>query len=388
MYQYVIVGAGFAGAVLAERIASQLNEKVLIVEKRNHIGGNAYDGYDDQGILIHQYGPHIFHTRSKDIWEYLSLFTEWNLYHHQVLGEIDGQKVPIPFNLNTLHKVFPESIAVPLEKKLIGRFGYNVKVPILKLREADDEDLKFLADYVYEKIFLHYTVKQWGVKPEELNPAVTGRVPIYISRDDRYFQDPYQGMPKKGYTKTFEKMLNHSNIHIMMNTDYKEILDVDSQSGKMKVFGQDFNGKLIYTGRIDELFGYEFGELPYRSLHFAFESLNQSQYQPVGTVNYPNDYDFTRITEFKHLTGQESQNTTIVKEYPQDYDRHKKGQDVPYYPIQNDKNQALYNRYKEKAKAMEQLILVGRLAEYRYYDMDAVIAMALKVFRDKIKGSR
>ncbi|KGR90097.1 UDP-galactopyranose mutase [Ureibacillus massiliensis 4400831 = CIP 108448 = CCUG 49529] len=384
MYNYVIVGAGFAGAVMAERIANELNEKVLVIEKRNHIGGNAFDCYDDQGVLIHQYGPHIFHTRNKDVWDYLSQFTEWYLYHHEVLGVLDGNRVPIPFNLNTLHTVFPPSLAGKLEEKLISSFGYNVKVPILKLRETDDDDLQFLADYIYEKIFLHYTVKQWGVKPEDLDPAVTGRVPVYISRDNRYFQDRYQGMPKKGYTKLFENLFANKNIHVMLNTDYHDVLTFNSENGSTELFGQPFNGKLIYSGKVDELFNYEFGELPYRSLRFEFESLQQNEYQAVGTVNYPNDYDFTRITEFKHLTGQDVANTTIVKEFPQSYEKDVPGKDIPYYPIQNDDNQEKYSLYKNKAKQFDNLILLGRLAEYRYYDMDAVVAMALKVFRDKV----
>lgn len=384
MYNYVIIGAGFAGAVMAERIANELNEKVLVIEKRNHIGGNAFDCFDDQGVLIHQYGPHIFHTRNKDVWDYLSQFTEWYLYHHEVLGVLDGNRVPIPFNLNTLHTVFPPSLAGKLEEKLISSFGYNVKVPILKLRETNDEDLQFLADYIYEKIFLHYTVKQWGVKPEDLDPAVTGRVPVYISRDNRYFQDRYQGMPKKGYTKLFENLLANKNIHVMLNTDYHDVLTFNSENGSTELFGQPFNGKLIYSGKVDELFDYEFGELPYRSLRFEFESLQQNEFQTVGTVNYPNDYDFTRITEFKHLTGQDVANTTIVKEFPQSYEKDVPGKDIPYYPIQNDDNQEKYSLYKNKAKQFDNLILLGRLAEYRYYDMDAVVAMALKVFRDKV----
>lgn len=384
MYNYVIVGAGFAGAVMAERIANELNEKVLVIEKRNHIGGNAFDCFDDEGVLIHQYGPHIFHTRNKDVWDYLSQFTEWYLYHHKVLGVLDGNRVPIPFNLNTLHTVFPPSLAGKLEEKLISSFGYNVKVPILKLRETDDEDLQFLADYIYEKIFLHYTVKQWGVKPEDLDPAVTGRVPVYISRDNRYFQDRYQGMPKKGYTKLFENLLANKNIHVMLNTDYHDVLTFNSEDGSTKLFGQPFNGKLIYSGKVDELFNYEYGELPYRSLRFEFENLQKNEFQAVGTVNYPNDYDFTRITEFKHLTGQDVANTTIVKEFPQSYEKDVPGKDIPYYPIQNDDNQEKYSLYKNKAKQFDNLILLGRLAEYRYYDMDAVVAKALKVFRDKV----
>jgi UDP-galactopyranose mutase len=381
MFDYVIIGTGFAGSVLAERIATQLNKKVLMIEKRNHIGGNAYDSYDSQGILIHNYGPHIFHTKVKKVWDYLSNFTEWHLYHHKVLGVIDGQKVPIPFNLNSIHQVFPKNLAERLEKKLIENFGYNKKVPILKLREVEDEDLKFLADYIYEKVFLGYTTKQWGVTPEELDPSVTGRVPVYISRDDRYFQDPYQGMPKEGYTKLFERMLDHENIKILLNTDYKEVLQFNFETGEASLFGQKFGGKIIYTGPIDYFFDYKFGQLPYRSLNFVFEQFNQEQVQEVGTVNYPNDYNFTRITEFKHLTNQSSDKTTTVKEFSQEYIP---GENIPYYPIKNENNLELYRLYKEEARKYENLIFIGRLAEYQYYDMDMVVAKALRVFEERI----
>lgn len=382
MFKHVIIGAGFAGSVIAERIASQLNEKVLIIEKRNHIGGNAFDSYDENGVLIHNYGPHIFHTKMKEVWEYLSDFTEWNYYHHHVLGIIDGKRVPIPFNINTLYEVFPDSLASRLEEKLIAQFGYNVKVPILKLREVEDEDLKYLADYVYKKVFLGYTLKQWGIKPEDLDPSVTGRVPVYISKDDRYFQDPYQGMPKHGYTKIFENMLNNPNIKVMLNTDYKDVMDFDFENNKVKLFGQDFTGKVIYTGPIDYFFDYEYGELPYRSLRFEFENIKQESYQEVGTVNYPNDYHFTRITEFKHLTSQEANTTTIVKEISQSHIPEKT---TPYYPIKNDENIDKYQQYKKLAREIEGLILIGRLAEYQYYDMDMVVAKALKTFREKIQ---
>lgn len=381
MFDYVIIGTGFAGSVLAERIATQLNKKVLMIEKRNHIGGNAYDSYDSQGILIHNYGPHIFHTKVKKVWDYLSNFTDWHLYHHKVLGVIDGQKVPIPFNLNSINQVFPKNLAERLEKKLIENFGYNKKVPILKLREVEDTDLKFLADYIYEKVFLGYTTKQWGVTPEELDPSVTGRVPVYISRDDRYFQDPYQGMPKEGYTKLFERMLDHENIKILLNTDYKEVLQFNFETGEASLFGQKFGGKIIYTGPIDYFFDYKFGQLPYRSLNFVFEQFNQEQVQEVGTVNYPNDYNFTRITEFKHLTNQSSDKTTTVKEFSQEYIP---GENIPYYPIKNDNNLELYRLYKEETRKYDNLIFIGRLAEYQYYDMDMVVAKALRVFSEKI----
>lgn len=371
---------------MAERIANRLNKKVLIIEQRRHIGGNAYDGYDQAGVLVHHYGPHIFHTKIKTVWDYLSRFTEWRPYFHRVLGSIDGQQAPIPFNLNTLHQVLPTGLASSLEKKLIAAFGYNVKVPILKLRESDDQDLKWLAEYVYDKIFLHYTTKQWGMTPEELNPTVTGRVPIYISRDDRYFQDPFQGLPKEGYTKLFERMLDHPNIKLLLNTDYREALTLDWKNDSFKLFGQPFEGKIVFTGKVDELFDYEYGELPYRSLRFDFETLDQPSYQSTGTVNYPNEYDFTRITEFKHLTGQAHPYTSIVREYPQPYEKDVEGRNIPYYPIPRPQNQELYEQYRDKAKQHERLVLLGRLAEYTYYDMDACVAKALKVFEQRIEG--
>lgn len=386
MYDYLIIGAGLSGAVMAERIANTMNKRVLMIEKRPHIGGNMYDKYDESGLMIHQYGPHIFHTKLKHVWEYASRFTAWNHYHHHVLGSVDGKQVPIPFNLNTLHTLLSESIANRLEQKLIDKFGYNTKVPILKLRETDDEDLRWLADFIYDKVFVNYTTKQWGMKPEELDPMVTGRVPVYISRDDRYFQDAYQGLPKHGYTAMVEKMLNHPNISVMLNTDYKQVVEIDTKSRKISIMGQPFEGKVIYTGKIDELFDYEYGELPYRSLRFEFEVMQQEKFQETGTVNYPNEYDFTRITEFKHMTNQTHPYTAVVREYPQAYEKNVAGKDVPYYPIPRPENQELYAKYYEKVKSFDRIIPLGRLAEYKYYDMDACIAKALKVFESKILG--
>jgi len=385
MFDYIIVGAGFSGSVLAERIGNVLNKKVLIIDKRNHIGGNCYDYYDNNGVLIHKYGPHIFHTKIKRVWDYLSNFTEWNLYHHKVLGVIDGNKVPIPFNLNSLYKLLPQSKAEILEKKLVEEFGYNIKVPILKLREKNDTELKFIADFVYEKIFLNYTMKQWGVKPDEIDPLVTNRVPVYISKDDRYFQDTYQGMPKYGYTTLFNNLLSNKNIKIMLNTDYKEIIDIDFENKKIFLFGEEFKGKFIFSGMIDELLNYQFGEMPYRSLNFDFENIQKEYFQETGTVNYPNDYDFTRITEFKHLSGQKADTTTIVREYPQDYEKNVDEKNIPYYPIANENNFDLYNKYKNKIKNFENIYLLGRLADYKYYDMDMTINRALEIF-DMIKS--
>lgn len=382
MFDYVIIGSGFAGSVTAERIASQLNKKVLIIEKRNHIGGNCYDTYDQHGILVHQYGPHIFHTQVEKVWRYLSQFSEWRMYQHHVLGLIEGKEVPIPFNLNSLHELFPQNMADRLEEKLVAQFGFGSKVPILKLRQVEDKDLNLLANYIYEKVFLGYTVKQWGVKPEALDGSVTGRVPVFISRDNRYFQDPYQGMPKYGYTKLFERMLAHKNIKVLLNTDYKEVVKVNLNSGEIRLFGNNFKGHLIYTGPIDNFFNYRFGQLPYRSLGFQFSHIPVESFQKVGTVNYPNDYAFTRETEFKKLTGQKSDTTTTVKEYSRAY---QPGENEPYYPIKNEDNLALFRKYHQATKALPNVHFIGRLAEYQYYNMDMVVAKALRLFEEKLK---
>ncbi|OIN97931.1 UDP-galactopyranose mutase [Candidatus Desantisbacteria bacterium CG_4_10_14_0_8_um_filter_48_22] len=370
--EYVVVGAGFAGSVMAERIASVLNKKVLVIDKRGHIGGNCYDCPDEHGILIHKYGPHIFHTVNEEAWNYVSNFTEWNLYQHEVLAFIDGHYAPVPFNLNSIRALFPGSFAQKLENKLLEKFGFNKKVPILDLRKADDADLKFLADYVYEKVFLHYTEKQWGMKPEDLSPEVTGRVPVFVSRDNRYFQDRFQGMPVKGYTPVFEKMLSNRNIRVDLNTDYR------------KVRGQLKYKKLIYTGPVDEFFEYKFGKLPYRSLDFGFENHKKEFYQDASVINYPNDYGFTRITEFKRLTWQKADSTTIIKEFSKACE---KETDIPYYPIPADEPVKLYKKYEEEAKNNKNVIFLGRLAQYKYYNMDAIIASSLARFKElKVEG--
>ncbi len=364
---YLIVGAGFTGATLAERLASQCDKKVLLIDRRNHIGGNAYDYYDERGILIHKYGPHIFHTNGKKIWDYLSQFTKWRPYQHRVLGVVDGQSVPIPFNLNSLYALFPPNHAKRLEDELIETFGFGVKVPILKMKEKSNGELSFLADYVYEKVFRNYTEKQWGLKPEELNPSVTARVPVSITRDNRYFYDRFQAMPKYGYTVLFNQMLSHPRIKILLQADYAEIAD------------EIHYDKLIFTGPIDEYFNYCFGELPYRSLRFDFERVECEWYQDVATVNYPNENEFTRVTELKRLTGQRASISTLAYEYPQTYIR---GQNDPYYPVPMESSQALFRKYNAEAKKIaSRVIFAGRLGDYQYYNMDQAVARALTVFK-------
>ena len=389
----IVVGSGFAGSVLAERLANVLNKKVLVIEKRNHIAGNMYD-YERKGIFIHKYGPHIFHTNDKEILDYLSQFTKWVSYQHKVLGIIDGEKIPIPFNLNSLYALLPLEYAKKLEKKLIENFGYGVKIPILELKrkakEIKDKDLEFLADFIFEKVFLNYTRKQWEEEPENLL-GVTERVPILISKDDRYFQDKYQFMPKDGYTKMFERMLNSRNIKILLNTDYKEVVDIDFEKGKVYLFGKEFEGIFIYTGMIDYFFNYKYGKLPYRSLRFEFEEIDKEFYQDVAVENYPNNYDFTRITEFKHfykdIYNININKTIIAKEYPEKYT----SENEPYYPIPKKENLDKYEKYKNEVEKLNnkfknvKFYFVGRLAEYKYYNMDIVVKRALDIFK-LIKG--
>ncbi|HIH64451.1 MAG TPA: UDP-galactopyranose mutase [Methanothermobacter thermautotrophicus] len=379
MFNYIIVGAGLAGSVMAERIASQLGEKVLVVERRNHIGGNCYDERDDNGILVHRYGPHILHTDSEEVFEYLSAFTGWREYQHRVLGSIDGTRVPLPFNQDSLRMLFPPSLAERLEEKMIEEYGFGSRVPIMELMGCGDPDIEFLADYVYRKVFLNYTMKQWGLEPGDIDPGVTARVPIVLSRDDRYFNDRYQALPVDGYTAMIGRMLDHPCIKLMLNTSHDEVLEL--RDGRIHFMGSEFRGKLIFTGKIDELFGYRYGELPYRSLDLRFESLDMEWFQEAATVNYPNDYDFTRITEFKHLHPADSRRTTLLREYPC---RHVEGENEPFYPVFTDETRAKYEGYLELAREFEDLILVGRLAEYRYYDMDDIVLRALRVFEEMI----
>ncbi|HEX6971494.1 MAG TPA: UDP-galactopyranose mutase [Limnochordia bacterium] len=367
---YLIVGAGFTGCVMAERIANELGRRVLIVERRNHVGGNAFDEYNEQGVLVHRYGPHIFHTNSRKVWDYLSRFTEWRPYYHRVLGVIDGQKVPIPFNLNSLYALFPLKCAQSLESRLIEAFGFGVKVPILKLRESASGDLRFLADYIYDKVFYGYTLKQWDLTPEQLDPSVTARVPVHISRDDRYFQDRYQAMPLRGYTRLFQRMLDHPRIKVLLNTDYREIAD------EVKF------ERLIYTGPIDAFFDYMYGPLPYRSLRFEHRTLDQEVFQEVGTVNYPNDQPYTRITEVKHLTGQRLPKTTLTIEYPEPYVI---GSNEPFYPIPLAESRQRFARYRKEAEALNgRVLFAGRLADYQYYNMDQAVARALMLFEKQL----
>ena len=356
MFDYLIVGAGYAGSVLAERLARGSGKQVLLVDRRPHIGGNAYDHFDDAGILVHKYGPHIFHTNCKEVFDYLSRFTEWRQYQHKVLASVDGQLVPIPINLDTINKLYGLNLTSFQMEEFLASRAEKVE----HVRTSEDVVISKVGRELYEKFFRGYTRKQWGLDPSDLDAQVTARVPTRTNRDDRYFTDTYQAMPKFGFTRMFASMLDHPNIKILLNTDYREVREIVPYR------------ELIYTGPVDEFFNYRFGKLPYRCLEFKHETHNVPLYQPVAVVNYPNDYAFTRVTEFKHLTGQEHAKTSIVYEFPQ-------AEGDAYYPIPRPENGELYKKYQALADATEGVHFVGRLATYRYYNMDQVVAQALTV---------
>lgn len=358
MFDYLIVGAGFAGSVLAERLATQDDARVLVVDKRPHIAGNAFDHYDDAGILVHRYGPHIFHCNSEDIFDYLSKFTDWRPYQHRVLASVDGQLVPIPINLDTVNRLY----GLNLTSAEMPEWLASVTEQRERIETSEDAVVTKVGRDLYQKFFRGYTRKQWGLDPSELDAQVTARIPTRTNRDDRYFTDTYQAMPLHGYTRMFERMLDHPNISVMLNTDYRDIKDVIPYR------------EMVYSGPIDAFFDYRYGALPYRSLEFRFETHDTDQYQSVGTVNYPNDYAYTRITEFKHLTGQQHKQTTIVFEFP-------KAEGDPYYPVPRPANQEQYQLYAAMAEQHDDVHFVGRLATYRYYNMDQVVAQALALYK-------
>ena len=357
-FDYLVVGAGFAGSVLAERLARGLGMRVLIVDKRPHIGGNAYDRHDDAGVLIHPYGPHIFHTNSAEIFEYLSRFTKWRPYQNRVLASVDGQLVPMPINLDTVNRLYGLKLtAFEMEAWL-----ESVAEKKDRLVTSEDVVVAKVGRDLYNKFFRGYTRKQWALDPSELDASVTARVPTRTNRDDRYFADTFQAMPLNGYTRMFEAMLDHPNIKVMLNTDYREVVDLLPWK------------HMVYTGPIDAFFNHRHGKLPYRSLEFQHVNLPQEQFQAVGTVNYPNDYAYTRISEFKHITGQRHPTTSVVYEYP-------RADGDPYYPVPRPENAALYKRYEAEAEAMTDVTFVGRLATYKYYNMDQVVGQALAAFK-------
>src|SRR5215213_2431924 len=362
MFDYLIVGAGFAGSVLAERLAAGAGKHVLIVDKRPHIGGNAYDHYNDDGILVHKYGPHIFHTNSREVFTYLSRFTEWFPYQHRVRAWVDGQQVPIPINLDTINRLYGTSFT----SFELAEFFKSLAEPREAIKTSEDVIVSKVGRELYEKFFKNYTRKQWGMDPSQLDASVTARVPVRTNRDDRYFTDTYQAMPRLGYTKMFERMLSSPKIHILLNSDYRQIRSLIPHQ------------YLIFTGPVDEYFDYCFGKLPYRSLRFEWETRDVAQAQPAPVINYPNDFLYTRVTEFKYLSGQEHAKTTLVYEHPT-------AEGVPYYPVPTAANAALYAKYEALANETPDVKFLGRLGTYKYYNMDQVVAQALAHY-SKIAG--
>jgi UDP-galactopyranose mutase len=363
-FDFLIVGAGFAGSVIAERLANQGNQRVLIVDKRSHIGGNAYDHYNEDGLLIHKYGPHIFHTNSREIYDYLSEFTQWRHYEHEVKAHVDNQLVPIPINQNTINKLYGLSLDEAGIEDFLAARRENRK----PVRTSEDVVLNAVGRELYEKFFQGYTRKQWGMDPSELDSTVTARIPTRNNTDDRYFTDTYQVMPKHGFTRMFENMLNHPNIKVMLNTDYREI-------ETMVPFK-----KTVYTGPVDEYFNFCYGKLPYRSLDFKHETHDAERHQPAPVINYPNHHDYTRVTEFKYLTGQVHPKTSLVYEFPQ-------SEGDPYYPVPKPENAEVYAQYKALADTLDDVYFVGRLATYKYYNMDQVVGQALTTYK-QIMGEK
>ena len=360
----VIVGAGISGAVLA-RLLAEKNYNVLVVDKRSHIGGNCYDYTDDNGINIHKYGPHIFRTNNEEIWQFLSRFTKWHKYAHKVRAIINGKEIPIPFNFTSIDILFDAKKAKTFKQKLISKYGKNKKIPILELKKSTDKNLQELAAFIYEKVFYHYTLKQWGLKPEELDGDALARVPVYASYLDGYFTEKYQAIPKDGYTKMFENILNHPNIKVQLNTDFKDLKNIKYNY-------------LFYSGPIDEFYDFKFGQLPYRSLNFELKTLPQKQFQNVAVVNYTNKEPYTRITEFKHFLNQKSTKTTIAYEDPYAFEL---GKNERYYPIPNQENEELHKKYLTLAKKEKNIYFIGRLGSYKYYSMQSAIFSVFELLK-------
>ncbi len=359
-FDYLIVGAGFAGSVLAERLAAGLGKRVLVVDRRPHIGGNAYDFHDDAGVLIHRYGPHIFHTNAQRIVDYLSNFTQWRPYEHRVLAQVGEQQVPIPINMTTLNRLYGLQLTTEEEA---AAFLASRAEPVADIQTSEDVVINQVGHALYETFFRGYTRKQWGLDPSQLDKSVTSRVPTRTNDDDRYFTDTFQQMPLHGYTRMFERMLDHPNIKVMLNTGYREIRDE-----------LDYD-QLVYSGPVDEYFDYCYGKLPYRSLKFEHSTLDQEHFQAVATVNYPaEDVAYTRITEYKHLTGQQHPKTSLTREYPS-------AEGDPYYPIPRAENAELYRRYERLAAETPKVTFLGRLGTYKYYNMDQVVGQALALYK-------
>lgn len=378
MFDYIVVGAGFSGLTIAERVATQLKKRVLIIEKRNHIGGNCYDSYNEDGILIHTYGPRVFHTNDKEVWDYVSQFTEWKVYQHKTLIHIEGQDIPFPININSIEKLFSNNLAQSMVNKLVVRYGHGNHVLITELLTSGDDELIWLANFVVDKAYANSIRKQLNLDISTMPEFMLDKIYITISRDDRHYSDKYQGIPRHGYNQLFKHMLNDTNVKVMLNADYNEFISLNAHTKQIKFMGQPFQGKLIYTAKLDELFDFCYGELPYRTIDFKFKKYNKEHVQSVATINYPNEYDFTRRTEVKYLTGQNHPQTFLVEEYHRACLR----KDIPYYPIVTNDNVTRHQQYLDLANSIDNLITLGNLANFQHLDMSSVVKNSLSLFAE------
>ena len=365
--RYLVVGAGISGAVIANLISQDLDNQVTVIDSSDYIAGNCYDYRDENGIMIHKYGSHIFHTSNEKVWEFLNRYTKFNNYKHRVRAVIEGKEVPVPFDFDSIDKCFPQKTAKIIKDKLLDRFGYGARIPICDFLEQDDDDLHSLALYIYDNVFVNYTSKQWGKRPDELDGAVTARVPVSMSFDSGYFRDTYEGIPSEGYSKMIENILDRPNIEVILRTAFSEI-DIEGFE------------KIFYTGPVDELMDYKFGELPYRSERFEMETHDMEHYQGLAVINYPNDHEYTRIHEYKYYLNDISSKTVIAKEYPEKFIV---GKNERFYPIPAKENEELYRKIiGEAKKKYPNIYFLGRLGDYKYYDMDKAVARAMDVYRE------
>ena len=363
MHKNLVVGAGISGAVIANLLAQIKKEKVLVIDKRQHIAGNIFDYKDDKtDITIQKYGPHFFHTNKDKIWKFLSNYTNWHYYKHKVLANTGKELINLPFNLAGIEQIFPNE-AQDIKNELITEYGYNSKISILDLKQTKNKKIQILAEYIYENIYKNYTTKQWGKQIEELDNGIISRIPVYINYQSGYFDDKYQAIPSKGYTNLVKNLLNHKNITIKLNTDFKNI--------------EEKFERIFYSGSIDEFFGYKFGILPYRSLKFVNKLLNKEYYQPSCVINYPNNHKFTRITEHKYILDEKSDKTIITLEFPKQFEVN---QNIRYYPILNQENNLLYEKYYKEANKIKNLYFIGRLGKYKYYNIDSAIENVIELF--------
>lgn len=385
-YDYIIVGAGITGITAAEEVANILEKTVLLIDKRDHIGGNCFDYVNEYGTLVHRYGPHIFHTNNPQVYNYLSLFTTWNVYNHKVVYKIGNELIPIPFNLISIDKCLPNN-SEKVKDALLEEYEVNSKVSVKELIDSDNESLQLLGNYIYTNIYQKEIKKIYGVEDtNQIMNFIDKMPPVIVSYDCRYYNDVYQTIPASGYTKMFENMLTNHNINVLLEKDYKDILKIDYENKKVYYEGEEFNGQIIFTGKIDEFFNYKYGELPYRSSVLLNEDIQEIMFQENATINYPDEYHFTRITEFKYLTGQQNFYTTLQFEFPVEYKKDNPEQNNPFYAMDTPENKKLYERYEKLSKEFENVTFIGRLAEYKDMNMDESVEKVLDLINYNLMG--